>query len=64
MAPPKTVAEVTAQTVGYRMREKLQVSNLPLEYTKEQINRLMGIFGRVVNVDLIMDPHLKRFNVS
>ena len=57
------MAEVTAQTVGYRMREKLQVSNLPVEYTREQIVKLMSIFGRVLNVELIIDAHLKRYNV-
>ena len=63
MAPPKTVAEVTAQTAGYKMLEKLQVSYLPPTYSKEQIMRLMTIFGHVMNLDLIMDPILKKFNV-
>lgn len=64
MAPPKTVAEVTAQTAGYKMLEKLQVSYLPPNFTKEQIIKLMTIFGKVVNLDLIMDPILKKFNVN
>lgn len=60
---PRTVAEVTAQTAGYKMLEKLQVSNLPLKLTKEGIMKLMTIFGKVVNIELITDSALKKFNV-
>ncbi len=61
-APPKTVGEMTAQIIGYKTLEKLQVGNLPLHYAKEDIERLMSIFGKVARVDLIADPKLKKFN--
>ncbi len=60
--PPRTVGEMTAQISGYKTLEKLQVSNLPLQYGKEEITKLMSIFGKVANVDLIIDPKLKKFN--
>ena len=64
VAPPQTVAEVTAKTAGYKMLEKLQLSNVPTTFTKDYIGQVMRIFGKVVNVELIVDPILKKFNVS
>ena len=46
------------------MLEKLQLNNLPTVFTKEQIAKLMSIFGKVTNVELIVDPIQKKFNVS
>lgn len=63
LGAPKTVAEVTAQTAGYKMLEKLQVSYLPASWSLQEITKLMSIFGKVVKIELIMDPILNKFNV-
>eukprot|EP01022_Parablepharisma_sp_SALTPOND_P018902 TRINITY_DN3152_c0_g1_i1.p1 TRINITY_DN3152_c0_g1~~TRINITY_DN3152_c0_g1_i1.p1 ORF type:complete len:519 (+),score=45.92 TRINITY_DN3152_c0_g1_i1:123-1679(+) len=59
---PKTVGEVSANSAGYKMMEKLQVSHLPPAMTKEQIEKLMSIFGKVVKVEIILDPVTKTPN--
>ena len=61
-AAPKTVGEVAANAAGYKMLEKLQVSNLPKNMTKEQTEKLMGIFGKVIKVDIVLDPVTKTPN--
>ena len=58
---PKPVPE----PVGVRkMREKLQVNHMPTHLSKEQIAKVMSIFGPVTNVELIADAHLKKFAVA
>jgi splicing factor U2AF subunit len=59
---PKTVGEITASTAGYKMTEKLQLGNIPKNMTPSMIEKLVKIFGKVLKVELIMDPVTKTPN--
>lgn len=56
MVVPKTVREVTANIVGYKMSEKLQIGSLPKYMTEEMVEKIMKIFGKVMKVELLFDP--------
>lgn len=59
---PRTVGEVTATTAGYKMTEKLQLGNVPKRMTEGAIEKLMKIFGKVMKVELVVDPVTKTPN--
>ena len=45
-----------------KVLEKLQVTNLPPTMNKEGVEKLMSIFGKVKNVEIILDPIKKSPN--
>ena len=45
------------------MTEKLYVGHLPPRFEKDDIARLFGIFGKVTNVEIIIDPASGKFKV-
>eukprot|EP00826_Nyctotherus_ovalis_P023990 TRINITY_DN1849_c0_g1_i3.p1 TRINITY_DN1849_c0_g1~~TRINITY_DN1849_c0_g1_i3.p1 ORF type:complete len:486 (-),score=60.97 TRINITY_DN1849_c0_g1_i3:129-1586(-) len=61
-AAPKTVGEITASTAGYKMTEKLQLGNLPTNITEAMIRKLMIIFGKILKVEMLVDPVTKTPN--
>jgi hypothetical protein len=56
------VQTVAQATTGLKMTEKIHVSHLPPTFTSEDINQLMEIFGKVENIEMIIDPILHKFN--
>ena len=46
-----------------QMTEKLYVGHLPPRFEKDDIAKLFAVFGKVTNVEIIIDPATGKFKV-